>query len=86
MTSGRKSIQVERTVCAKVLRWEEHSWCPGNSKEASAAAGLDEGGKVRGVMGKGVGQRMQGHSSWVWTDLENELLVTSGGRMGGRDS
>ena len=61
MTSGRKSVQVERAVCAKVLRWEEPAWCPGNSNEASAAAGLDEGGKVRGVVGKGVGQRVQGH-------------------------
>lgn len=64
MTSARKSVRVGGTVCAKVLRWDEPAWGPGNSKGARAAAGLDDRGKVRGVMGKGVGSEGAGPLKW----------------------
>ena len=64
MTSGRKSTQAGGTVHAKVLRWAEHAWGPGNSKGAGAAAGLADRGKVGGVVGKGVGSEGAGPLKW----------------------
>ena len=64
VTSGRKSTQAGGTVHAKVLRWAEHAWGPGNSKGAGAAAGLADRGKVGGVVGKGVGSEGAGPLKW----------------------